>query len=288
MTDQDNFQVAQQLIGRSISPAAARASRQLCVDTYGRPHPLPLIASLADQDFGTHARHKMDVYFPKRPPRGIVLFVHGGGYTSGDKTLDDGLYHALTAQWLNELDLIAVTMNYRLAPGNTWPDAAQDVLAAHRHLSTRNLLPEPVRKLPLIWWGHSAGASHVADALALATCEQERPSAALLMSGTYDLSLEPDRPSQQQYYGSNGLADRSSLAALAQIKTPLCLIHAELDPAFFLMQKTRLADARRQHQQTDTLLLAKGHNHFTQLYHLGLHESSFSLRLKHFLQHRLS
>jgi len=79
---------------------------------------------------------KLDVYEPAAAHGAVpaVLFIHGGGWVSGDKTLqsgsvDDGVRAALLRQgW------VFVSINYRLAPAHRWPAQLQDSLCALRYL----------------------------------------------------------------------------------------------------------------------------------------------------------
>jgi acetyl esterase/lipase len=78
-------------------------------------------------------RQKLDLLLPKdrkAKKRPMVVFVHGGGWRSGQK--EDGLdvIRAVTATG----DYAAATINYRLAPGSKWPAQIHDCKAAIRFL----------------------------------------------------------------------------------------------------------------------------------------------------------
>ena len=43
---------------------------------------------LKDISYGNHERQKTDIFIPKtvKSDSGLILFVHGGGWTEGDKS----------------------------------------------------------------------------------------------------------------------------------------------------------------------------------------------------------
>lgn len=70
-----------------------------------------------------------DVYFPATDPPAagypVIVVVHGGGWVSGDKWTI-AAYSRLFAK----AGIVAVTINYRLAPAHKFPAQADDVRAA--------------------------------------------------------------------------------------------------------------------------------------------------------------
>ena len=112
-------------------------------------------------DYAAAPRNQLDLYLPQRRERAsVVIFFHGGGWNSGDKSRYKFVGAALTAQ-----GFIAVLPNYRLYPQTKSPEFLQDAAAAvtwvHAHAAEWGGDPE---RLYLI--GHSAGA-HIAVMLAL-------------------------------------------------------------------------------------------------------------------------
>ncbi|MGA7732268.1 MAG: alpha/beta hydrolase [Chloroflexia bacterium] len=106
---------------------------------------------------------KMDVYPPTVKGNGpvpVVMYVHGGGWVSGDKR-----EIGLGAADLNALGFLVVSVNYRLAPEHKWPAQIEDVKCAVRYLranaATYNLDPDRIGV-----WGSSAGG-HLAALLGL-------------------------------------------------------------------------------------------------------------------------
>ena len=75
----------------------------------------------------------LDLYEPDEPcasPRPLVLFVHGGGFTGGDKVSGNALFRA---EQMNARGFNFVSINYRLDPDDPLPSAefeavVQDVI----------------------------------------------------------------------------------------------------------------------------------------------------------------
>jgi acetyl esterase/lipase len=74
----------------------------------------------------------MDVYHPRAGISGqvpAILYVHGGGWTSGDKS-----GAALWAGLLARQGYLVASINYRLAPQYKWPAQIEDTKCAIRYL----------------------------------------------------------------------------------------------------------------------------------------------------------
>ncbi len=101
-------------------------------------------------------RHVLDVYAPKKKssaPGGypVVVFIHGGNWDSGNKNL-----YSFIGRRLAKQNVVAVIINYRLAPDAVVPcmaeDAARAVLWTTQHIA--NFGGDPAR---IFTMGHSAG-----------------------------------------------------------------------------------------------------------------------------------
>src|SRR3954469_18838183 len=71
----------------------------------------------------------LDIVRPASPPAGmpVVIFVHGGGFTTGTKS--DGL---ASIEPLAQRGYFGVSIDYRLAPAAIFPAQIEDVKAAIR------------------------------------------------------------------------------------------------------------------------------------------------------------
>ncbi len=135
---------------------------------------------LKDLPYGPEERHRLDVW--RGPGAGpgapVILYVHGGAWTMGDKR-EQGrpMLHEFVARgW------IAVSCNYRLAPRHPWPAQIEDVVLSlswiKREIAALGGDPDRV-----VISGGSAGG-HLAALVALAAADPAwRPE------GTEDLDL---------------------------------------------------------------------------------------------------
>lgn len=126
--------------------AMARPSR--------RTKDLPYVAATAP-DFDKE-RHLLDVYSPKNAQPSsarypVVLFIHGGSWTSGSKNL-----YTFVGRRLAKQGVVAVVISYRLAPAVHVPEQAADCARALAW-TINNIHPyggDPGRVYVM---GHSAG-----------------------------------------------------------------------------------------------------------------------------------
>jgi acetyl esterase/lipase len=104
---------------------------------------------------------KMDVLYPKKfsdKPTPVTVYIHGGGWTSGDKSGGEG---SLDVRGLLDRGYVVVSLNYRLAPQYKWPAQITDVKCAIRHLRA-NAAIYKIDPNKIGVWGSSAGGHLVA------------------------------------------------------------------------------------------------------------------------------
>jgi acetyl esterase len=108
-----------------------------------------------------------------REPGPVVVFFHGGGFLVGNPDA----YMPMCAEIARRLDLPVVSVDYRLAPENKWPAAADDAEAAARWVAEHGEAFD--RKITsLVLCGDSAGGTlTIVTALAL----RDRPAAVPLI-----------------------------------------------------------------------------------------------------------
>ena len=68
------------------------------------------------------------IYRPQGAGLPILVYAHGGGFVFCDLDSHDGLCRNIA----NRIPAIVISVAYRLAPENQWPDAAEDVFATAR------------------------------------------------------------------------------------------------------------------------------------------------------------
>ncbi len=117
----------------------------------------------SDVAYGSAPLEKLDIYSPKnaKPNLPILFFVHGGGWSNGDKAQKD---HAAKGAAYTDNGIIFISVNYGLAPQITYPKLMQDIADAfaYVHTNATEFGGDPSR---IYVMGHSAGA-HLVDLLA--------------------------------------------------------------------------------------------------------------------------
>jgi acetyl esterase/lipase len=200
----------------------------------GMPFGDPSGVPAADVAYGSDPLQHLDIYQARNSsgPAPMLLFVHGGGWSIGDKSELSWLGAKLAEQGV----LVAVA-NYRLSPAVQHPAHAQDVARAVAWLyrNGANYGGDPQR---LYLGGHSAGA-HLASLVALdgtfLTAEGLSPSVVRSVVGVsgagYDLDARyAASPLAQLFYAAFGKdPTRWALAAplhyVDHAAPPFLLIH---------------------------------------------------------------
>jgi acetyl esterase/lipase len=107
-------------------------------------------------------KHRLDLFLPSGTGWPVLVFVHGGEWTAGDKSLRVGgadVYGNI-GRFFAARGVGTAIINYRLLPHVTWREQVQDVARAvawvHSHISQYG--GDPAR---LFLAGHSAGAQLV-------------------------------------------------------------------------------------------------------------------------------
>lgn len=115
----------------------------------------------------------------------IVLYLHGGGYTTGSIKSHAGLIGKIAL----ETGIPHLAINYRLAPEHTYPAALDDALKAYLWL----LEEEHFNPEDIILMGDSAGGGLVlATLLKIKAMALANPLAAVTISPWTDLTLSGD------------------------------------------------------------------------------------------------
>jgi acetyl esterase/lipase len=241
----------------------------------------------ADVAYGPDVRHRLDVYRPAGTSRAIVVFVHGGGFVSGDKN-GDGVFHRNVGRWLARQGFAAVLSNYRLAPASGWPAGAVDVQAVLRWVQ-QNRETFGTDLLPVVLWGQSAGASHVASWLfddGARGGKATEVAAVMLMSGFY--SAEAPLPAgPRAYFGDDAqlYPQRSPLSHVRPGAVRLWLGVAELDPGWIAQQTYALARALTlANGRSPDFHFFRGHNHVSTVQSLGSPQRDCGDELLRFLR----
>lgn len=111
--------------------------------------------------------HRLDLYRASQPHAPMMVFVHGGGWDSGDKQLRAGGadVYANIGRFYAARGITVAVANYRLQPATDWHGQVSDVASAVRWMNT-HASAKGADAGALFLMGHSAGA-HLASYVAL-------------------------------------------------------------------------------------------------------------------------
>ena len=267
--------------------AKVRAAGQAMDPSAGELY-APIFASKGQGDititrdiaYGDDPLQVLDLYVPGGTvdaPRPVLLFVHGGGFTRGDK--HGPFYPDNVTAWAASHGMVGVNINYRLAPADPWPAGVQD-LAAAIAWTRANIARHGGDPDRIILWGHSAGANHVADYVGHKDVQGPEAAAvkgAVLLSPFY----APDAGGQPHaYYGTdaNLQAAGATIERLAASGMPLFIGYAQFDPEP-MRQFAETAIAQLCEGRSDTCPASvdlPDHNHFTEGMAVGTEDTSLS------------
>jgi dienelactone hydrolase len=239
-----------------------------------------------DISFGDHPLQRLDV-FTSSPDTGvgkpILIFVHGGGFTRGDKHRPGDFTYDNVMIWAVTNGFVGVNTNYRLAPEFVYPNASQDVASAvawaREHGAEYGGDPETI-----FLWGHSAGASLVGLYVGhpdFHVTEGSGLSGAILASGSgYEITQ-----TNNYFSDESKLDEMASLPGLLKSNVPLFVMRAELDPPGIARSSDRLNEALCNAGKCPEVFLHNpSHNHMTQVYTINTTETDISERILAFLK----
>jgi acetyl esterase/lipase len=229
-----------------------------------------------DLKYGADDRHALDVFEPEpaaTSPRAVLMYVHGGAFTAGNKRAADSPFYDNIALFAVRNGFIGINITYRLAPQHHWPAGAEDVAAAVRWVgeNVRNHGGDPGR---VFLMGHSAGAVHVASYVAQPKFHVRRGTGlagAILISGLYDFTKFPPGPPEKAYLGEEEakLAEASTLALLPETKIRLMAVYAERDPPNFIEQGKLLQSTLCRANRCSSVSQLPKHGHMSEVYALN-------------------
>jgi acetyl esterase/lipase len=242
-----------------------------------------------DLVYGADQKQQLDVFTlagGKVGAKPVLVFVHGGGFVGGDKHSGASPLYDNVMVWAARHGMVGVNINYRLAPANKWPAGAEDVGLAIDWIGGNigKFGGDPRR---IFLWGHSVGATHVADYLAhrRGLVKKSRPgvTGAILSSGQiYDMT-GPNV--SKAYFGDEETRypAMASLPGLVKSGTPLMITVAELDPPAFRNQTDTLKAALNKAGRRPTSIELAGHSHISEIYAIGTSDTGLSDAVRDFV-----
>jgi acetyl esterase/lipase len=205
------------------------------------------------------------------------VYVHGGGYSTGDRDLCP-LVYANVPTYFARNGLLAMSATYRLAPEAAWPSGAEDMRALVGWIR-KNARANGGNPDRLFLMGHSAGATHVATYAFDARFQPPEGhglAGIVLVSGRYRLRWDPDDPSLdsiRDYFGRdpNLYESRSVVTHVPGSDVEAMLVIAERDQTNLVETSGELFTAlcRRDEGRCPRFLQLRHHNHLSEVLHIN-------------------
>jgi acetyl esterase/lipase len=273
--------IAEQIaaIGRVIDPAGTGAIYAPLHDK----EPYAGVTVTRDIGYGPAERNLLDVFVANDASglRPVLMFVHGGGFTGGNKATPGSPFYDNVPLWAARNGLVGVNMTYRLAPQHPWPAGPEDVGTALRWVAD-NIATFGGDPSKIVLFGHSAGATHAGTYAAMPQFHGPKGlgiAALILTSGIYDIASFPVNEGYRSYIGDDTslYAERSPIGGLARLPVPSMVVYAELDPPPFIPQFEKLiaAMAHAPGGRPKTLVLGQ-HSHLSLGYAIGTNDTALT------------
>jgi acetyl esterase/lipase len=273
-------------LGPNLNPEVIDTTGKLYAEIHKTTEKGNLVVT-QDVDYGAGPKQVMDVYRPAATagPRPVVVFIHGGGLTGGDKTnpLSD-LMNANTATYFARHDMVGINATYRLVPGITYPQGGQDMQAIVAWIRS-NAAEYGIDPEQIFFLCASAGCTHVASILfdpALMFEGDPDIAGAIMLSGAYDAA-------NQDYFGTDAelRAMRSAFALAEQYQgpdVPVFLLSAELDPHAIESGTARMYQLLCQtRERCPRFAQARDHNHISINQHINSGDDRYTSQMLDFI-----
>ena len=274
---------------RQIGRVIALAPTAALYEPLQQREPYPGVQVTRDQRYGGDARHLLDVFRPDSiaAPLPVLVFVHGGGFTGGERRAEDSPFYDNVMLWAARNGIVGVNMTYRLAPQHGWPAAQQDIGAALGWVR-QNIAGHGGDPARVFLMGHSAGAAHVAQYVGhpqFHPAPQGALAGAIMVSGVFDTTTAEASASLQSYFGSDASVypQRSALPGMLASKLPMLLAYAELDPPDFHAQSQQAHVALCAAGPCPPPLLLMGHSHMSEVYSINTPDQALGDALRSFV-----
>lgn len=274
--DADDLRRQIEALGPRLGPPVMEPMQARFVPLHPAP-PHPGVTITRDHRYGPHERHRLDVFRGEgaAAKRAVLLFVHGGGFTGGDKVLPDQPFYDNVGVWAVNSGFVGVTMTHRLAPEHQWPSAAEDIARAVAWVQA-NIAASGGDPRRIFLMGHSAGAAHAA-AYAAQT-KFHGPSGhglagLIVVAGLYDIPRCAGLPPVASYYGAKPqlYAERSALPQIKSVKLPVMVAVGEHEAPDFEREALALTQAIFERDgRLPRFARLYGQNHYSEIFAFGL------------------
>jgi triacylglycerol lipase len=258
------------------------------------------IKVIRDAQYGPHQENLADIFVPDETfeqLRPVLIFVHGGGYTAGQRKLNaQSPFYDNVMVWAAKRGMVGVNITYRLAPHAIWPAAAEDIGSAVDWVGNNvdAYFGDPRR---IFLMGHSAGASHVASFISredFTTGTLPAIKGAILISATFGPTLDADISDneaefvahERNYFSADPgrNAEQNAIAGLVRSPTPLMFVNAEYDAEFFHRHARALHVAFAHAQRKDRFIVLAGHNHMSEVFSINSGDVTLTREIEAFMR----
>nr|AMK51973.1 alpha/beta hydrolase fold carboxyl esterase [uncultured bacterium] len=217
-----------------------------------------------------HKKHLLDLYIPQDTGTcAMLLFVHGGAWSIGDKSMHEHVGRALARKGIG-----TAVINYRLSPEVLYPDHCIDVTRAIQW--SMNEAPHYIGTTGgICLMGHSAGAHLVALVSLHPEYRKHIPikfiKGVVCISGIFDIpalmNTSFGRSIIPPAFGKNPHTwkDASPVYHVSGKSPPFLVMVAEKDPVILKAQSLRFHDV----VPFSRHYILPGRNHFNSIHKFG-------------------
>lgn len=253
--------------GEAVAPQAGAA-----------PTP-PGVQVLRDLEYvpGGHERNRLDLYLPEKAPRPlpVIVWVHGGGWTNGDKTNGPAFRFATNGY-------AVASINYRFSQHAIFPAQIHDCKAAIRWLRA-NARKYGLDSDHIGAWGGSAGGHLVALLGTTAGVKElegpggnedqsSRVQAVVDWYGPTDFLTVGTKDTRTRLIGGDPQANKekaaraSPMTYVSKDAAPFLIMHGDKDKTVPISQSETFAQALKKAGADATFVVVKGGGHVHPLF----------------------